>query len=377
MTYTPHTPRPILSGFFNTNTVPVKPQGTLNNAAEKKPQFVDVGGIGDCGFLAVASGIIDNAYKARPNQAMLSKLLEQHNKYFPLPVFPGLVTPAERLKAMVKSMNNRPEPMARFLPELAYTLRQMAVDELCANPARYRGAFVDDNEGTSPEKMRLQTTWIDESYIAAISQALTIPVTVQLVTKGKEVPARLHYGQEYAPSDKIVMQLQHKHYTPQVTNVALFEKVREQPIRSITPKVDTQQKDPELSQILKRIEAEDTRLLRIFETNLERLQKLVKLGEINKDLLLTIYIKGMNNSDYLQGRIKHVGIEHGNQNFFNAIESARRPSSIVGLPKGSHDEQVTKELIHAIARAISIGQLDENAVFEFEQSVDTEKTFHN
>ncbi|MDP1603482.1 MAG: hypothetical protein Q8M03_09485 [Legionella sp.] len=363
--------RPAQSGFFATNTVLIKPQASLSTSLKKEPRFVNVGGNGDCGFLAIASGIIDNAYKIRPNQIMLSKLLEQHNNYFPLPPFQGLVTSAERLKAMVGGSST----MAKLIRELGYTLRQMSVDELCANDVLYRGAFVANNEGTSPDKMRMQTTEIDESYIAALSEALKIPITVQVVEKSKEVPARFHYGQNYTASDEVVIQLQNKHYIPRLTNAALFESVSEQPVRALEPKASEQKADPELAEILKRIEAEDNRLLHVFDTNLRRLQNLVEDGEIDKDYLLTIYIKGMNNSDYLQGRIKHVGLEHGNQNFFNAIESARRPHAIVGLPKGSHDEQVTKELIHAIARAISIGQLDAEDVFDLSPLENTGKTF--
>lgn len=354
-----------LSQFF-TNTVPAK------------PEFINVGGIGDCGFLTCASGVIDNAFKIRPNQALLRKVLERHNKHYPLPFFQNMQTPSGYVKDLINSIKNKPESMNKFMHEFADTIRQMTVDELCANPLSYPGAFVGKNEGTSPQEMRKQTTWIDESYIAAASHALQIPIKVKVVADGKEIPARLHYGQEYASHDKIVMQLQNNHYIPQIANPVLLEAFKKQalqPAHPLEPKVESQKADPELSELLKLIEAENTHLLKVFKDSVERLQKRVQLGELSKDNLLTIYIKGMNNSDYLQGRVKYVGIEHGNQNFFNAIENTKRRQAIGGLPNGSHDEQVTKELIHAIARAISIGQLNADDVFEYEQPANTGSLF--
>ena len=68
----------------------------------------------------------------------------------------------------------------------------------------------------------------------------------------------------------------------------------------------------------------------------------------------------MNDSDYLQGRVAHVGLEQGNQEFFDAIsgQSNNQPSIHT-----MNEPQITLELIHAISRAISIGQMSETAVF--------------
>ncbi|WP_064088252.1 OTU domain-containing protein [Legionella feeleii] len=268
-----------------------------------------------------------------------------------------------------------PLAIAECTRRLAYVLRQIAVDELCAHPEKYRGAFAsfedndqhanEDREAT-PERMRQETTWIDESAIAALANALKLPIEVHVVTKNKELPMRLQYNASSDATPEVVMQLQNGHYIPRVSQPARFMNISEQqknmgPLQPVTQSVQ----DPPLSEILAKIAAEDQRLLEEFENTVNQLTASVIAGEVTKEELLEIYVKGMAKSDYLQGRVKYVGLEHGNQRFFEAIESAKPGAKIkaVRLGSDSHDKQVVNELVHAIARAISIGQLDPGVVF--------------
>lgn len=351
------------SGFFSTNKIKL---GSIAQVSKPARKSIDVGGTGDCGFRSLAAGIVDNilSNKSRANQELISVLFERHFKYFPQPQPVGrLLTPAERLEQIVRN----PFDMAKFIVALAYTLRQIAVDEMVAHPEHYRGAFADINEQTAPAQMRLESTWIDESAIAAVSVALNLPIEVQVVAKNKELPMRLHYDNNStidkpAPS-AVVMQLQHGHYLPQVNHPERFATVKTLQATAVKPMIASDKTDPELSEILAKIDAEDKRLLAKFEEISHRLTAMVAANEVSKEDLLAIYVKGMKKSDYLQGRVKHVGIEHGNQRFFEALENSRQGVKLITLPKENHDEQITKELVHAIARAISIGQLDSAAVF--------------
>lgn len=327
-----------------------------------KPTFVDVGGNGDCGFRAVAAGLIDN-FLSHPHVKgeWLNRLLTQHFKYFPeqrtTPA--GLWTPAERMQQLLKHVR-----MGELLQTLAYTLRQMAVTEMCAHPELYRGAFVGQHENTAPADMRQATTWIDESSIAALAHAIDLPIKVRVVESGKTLPMNLCYNEaKKAENPLIVIKLQQGHYVPRVHASERFKAVKDLPIvRPLNPVIENLPQDPELSEILTHIAAEDKRLVKAFEDTHYRLMTMVAAGELNKEGLLAIYTKNMGNSDYLKGRVAYVTTEHGNQDFFNAIFRSQQslPQEDAGL---SSNEQITAELVHALARAITIGQMNVDEVF--------------
>lgn len=361
-------------GFFTRQLGSVA-QSVVKTSPE--PSFVNVGGTGDCGFRSIAACLIDDyLFKKTLDLNILENLLDRYFDYFPIPAPFG-----RGAKDRLDNMTRSPLAMAECTRRLAYVLRQVAVDELIKHPAKYRGAFAsfEDNDPyantdkeTLPAYMREETTWIDESAIAAVSNALQLPIEVQVVTKNKELPLRLQYNvpaksngaSEITPP--VVMQLQNEHYIPRVSQPTRFMNISDQqknmgPLQPVKAVVQ----DPPLSEIQAQIAAEDQHLLDDFDHIVNQLTSSVLAGEVTKEELLEIYVKGMAKSDYLQGRVKYVGLEHGNQRFFEAIESAKPGAKVkaVKLGSGSHDEQVVKELVHAIARAISIGQLNRNTVF--------------
>ncbi len=340
--------------FFPKKTLGQEP----SLAVVKNAVFVDVGGTGDCGFRSIAAGIIDN-FLNQPSSMrgeMLKQVLMNHFKYFPHHriTMPGLVKPADRMDQLIKAKKNN---MGELVQTLAYTLRQMAVDELCAHPECYRGAFVKEHEQTSPENMRKASTWIDESSIAALSNALQMPVEVLIGDPQHSLRKRLRYN-ESATNPPVEMRLQGGHYIPRLVSGERFGLVRHQTAREVQPQVDSNRVDPSLPDILIKIAAEDKRLIAAFDTTYNRLAFMVANGELSKADLLSIYIRGMSESDYLSKRATHAGVEHGHQDFFNLISSAEK-----GEPRwvGSHQE-MTDELIHAISRAISIGHMSEEVI---------------
>ena len=346
---------PDVPGFFGNRGHTAVLAGELS----KKPRFVNVGGAGDCGFRSIAAGMIDNVLvNPRANEGLAAALLAYHAKYFEQPNRERYKTASEHFAQLVQRAQSR-----KFLSELAYALRQIAVDELCEYPQYYRGAFVDVNEGTSPKEMRRQSTWIDESAIAALAKVMQIPIEVQAVFPQKELPKVLRYdeGIEKPRGSTVVIQLQDKHYIPRVNKTDYFSDLK--PVQ-VTPRLSSaNQNDPDLSEILAKIEAEDKHLLCEFEEHSNRLKWMVEDGVMTKDRLLNIYIKGISSSDYLEGRAR-AGLKEGNQDFFAAIERARGVVRPVELSVESNEKQVTNELVHAIARAISIGQLDSDKVYE-------------
>ncbi len=344
--------------FGHSNLVSMTPETEVN-----KSVFVDVGGNGDCGFRAVAAGLIDSfLVHPRGNGQWLTKVLANHFSYFPeqRTKLPGLVTAAERMQHLI---NHRHLSMRELLQTMAYTLRQMAVTELCTHPALYRGAFVDRNEKTTPNDMREPTTWIDESSIAALAKALAMSIEVRVIERGKTLPMRLMYNHQGEGHPSLVMQLQDHHYKPRVTLSERFSAVSSPVVRDVCPVTNALPNDPSLSDIHAAIAAEDMRLVTEFKETYHRLAIMVAAGELNKNDLLAMYATNMANSDYLCGRVAHVGVEHGNQQFFDAILRTQRGIHQAVLPAGEHHQDIVNELIHAIARAITIGQMNADDVF--------------
>lgn len=350
------------SGFFSAKTKLVKPEKI------EKLVCIDVGRGKDCGFRAAAVAMVDNILaKPRANEDLARKLLKLHQEYFPQPPIAksfqqqySLRTPTKRLAMRVETRDVRAK--ANYLSELAFVLRQVAVDEICDHRLQYRGAFVANgmNEGTSPEKMRRQESWMEECAIAALSKAMQLPIKVQVVAPGKKIPLCLKYTTAKEPiGSSIVMQLQNQHYMPLVNKSDYFTGINKQTIEAVEPVVKPRRKDPELSEILAEIAAEDKRLNEEFEHNKTWLNVLVEDGDITKQDLLAIYIKGLKKSDYLQGRVKH-----GNQHLFEAINEALNVEPSVLSKEKNHDKEIIEGLVEAIARAISIQHLDPQLVEE-------------
>lgn len=357
---------PSTSGFFGDK---IKAGTPIAQAAKAKKNkvWVNVGGTGDF-FRSAAAAMIDNVLaKPRANQDLAENLIKLHaDNYEQQPIQARLLTPAEHLAKLVEA----PIARAKFLSELTDALRQVTVDELIRpddpndpddDSKYYRIAFVAEHGGTALEKMRLQDTYIGESAIAAMVAVIKVPVQIQAVEPAKEVFSRLSYKPKKEPvGSPIVMQfLNHdKQYISQVSKPEYFESMK--PV-SVSPKVSNQAKDPELAEIPAKIARQ--RLLDKFDQTSKWLKAMVAEGDITKESLIDIHIKGINNSDNLDGHLKH-----GTQQFFEELERTRKGvKTAVQLPQENHDEQVTDELVDAISRAISVGQIDPALVYEAEE----------
>lgn len=337
---------------------------STNPGLGRQSTFVNVGGNGDCGFRSVAAGFIDNCLSHQHMDAdLLHNILTAHFKYFPTHgVKSGKLQ--EQIQRLIAEV-----PLSELLKSLAYTLRQIAVDELCQNPALYRGAFVGNtDEGTSLEMMRKAFTWIDESAIAALANALKMPIDVKFMNRTDDIPRTLSFEyNQRAINPKVVIQLQGKHYIPQVRHKDYFTGVKAGLSSELKPVVDLNvQRDPSLTEILAKIEIDDKRTLATFENEKSRLMFMVYKARpaerLTKDDLIAIYVKGLaRKSDYLEGR---VSTKHGSEAFFAAITAAQTGKKVDTLPPEDYEGQFINELVHAIARARSINQMSEEDVYE-------------
>lgn len=329
-----------------------------------KRHFIDVGAMGDSGFCALAIALIDNSLNApNTNKQVLKRLLDQHSHYYPSVPTHRLQTPVERLQKMVAT----PSLMATTIEQFAFILRQIAVDEWHKKTVIYRSAFVSKSEEVSASTMRKQGTFMDDNAIAALANALDIPIILRVVAPGKELPAKYQYNKSSRASD-VLIRLSHQHYTVAVIQVERFVKAIEAVVREAiqvnNPSIIHFESDRADS--LLKIRENDARLAEDFDKNTTCLSKLLESGELNKNDLLAIYIAGITECDSLQNSVQYVGIEHGNKKFFQAVlNHAGRSILMPNTPLGHcYEEQVVKELVHGISRAISMGYLSADVIDE-------------
>lgn len=316
----------------------------------KKRTLVNVGGHGDCGFRAVAAGLLDHfLISPQSTRPIINKILARHFVFFPAH------RPARASSQLVESVLHKVK-MSELIPSMAYTLRQIAVDEMVASPVHYPGAFVQDNEQTSPQSMRQVHTWIDESSICALAHALELPIEVHVVQQGKTLalPPLLYHPT--AHDYPIVIELERQHYRPCLLKPASFSSDIYDCVQ-IPALVEQVVDDPDMQGILKQIAIAEAHVKMAYEKHHTRLLTMVNAGELSKDDLLNLYIKGMNRSDYLVGRVKHVDHEYQSDFFSRAIA---RPTHAADI---SFEDAMIAELVHALARAMSIGHLSAADVF--------------
>src|SRR5207249_453072 len=107
-------PQIVKQGFFKTTSG----QPALTPAVPKAELF-DVGGTGDCGFLALAASYLDSFIsKKRMKGDVHSKVLTRHLSLFPnhKPAAIGLLTTSERMHALIQHV-----PMPELAKSVAYT----------------------------------------------------------------------------------------------------------------------------------------------------------------------------------------------------------------------------------------------------------------
>ena len=188
-------------------------------------------------------------------------------------------------------------------------------------------------------------------------------MTVRVIEKNKELFKPLHYGPNASDSEvmqacEIEIQLEGQHYQPKLADSDAFKKVESEKAFMQKPPVSLASYDPSLKDILVRVQKADEQMLKEFSDHKDRLKALVDEGQLDKEQLLTIYIKGLNkpdNSGYLAGRIRQVGMEYGNQDFFaRAIDNVGSDLSIRSSNSSDvFDVIIVEELVHAIARAMA------------------------
>lgn len=341
-----------------------------DQAVVKDPGIVDAGGAGDCGFRSIVVGLIDNVLQnPQDNHQLFYSLIKRYSKKYDFPApLEGLHTPQDRSLHALNALSTAYDRLV-FIVRMGDLLRKMAVKVIVANPEIYRGSIIAEHEHTSPKEMRKPGTWIDKSAIAAVANVLQLPIQIKVTKGSKVIFARDGYGPKLNTTKvtPVTLQLDSGHYCAEVADKTFFNNLPTQSVSFEVLAKEDEVADPEMSELLARIEESDKEAVRQYKLNVTRLTKWLSCEEIDKDKLLDIYIAGMGDSDCLRCRISQVGLDHGNQSFFE--DAIKKKSGVQLKTNPSHDSEtlLVNELVHAIARAMSIGQLDENIFEEIEK----------
>lgn len=307
---------------------------------DKKTRFDNGGSDNDDSFHAIALGLIEMFSKhslLKLREGLLDKLITRHEALFPAHIHEALLdTSASRMQQLIKSI-----PRSQLVADLAYTLRQIAVDELCTNPTLYPTAFINKNESTSPAQMRRSGTWIDGCCIAALSNRLGLPIIVNVTEPGKILPSQIHYNVDKS------------NLIPGVSIKLNAQSFIPCHLLSPGPEVnDHLAFNRSTSEIRRMIVDEQLRIKHRYESVRSHLEAL------NKNELLAIYVSWMNSPDDSNEKKHYAGTEYGYQHFFEAITGDEKT-----LPT-DHDGYVRYEIMNAIARAISVGDMNLDVIYK-------------
>lgn len=323
--------------------------------SKKTGSFID-SGTGDV-FSALAVVMMDALFnKPKLYQKAFGLLLGRYDRYFLLAKTGRYLTLSEHVQHLLNQKG-----LARVIDEIAYVLRQLAVDEFCTNPVLYRSVWRQKSPVT-PKQLRESTMFIDGSVVlAALSCKLDLSIVLQTLERDKELYKSNHYGPAVPISNKLIIRLQdNSYYLPYVLVKTYFNPL----IDAAHPPLcasNVVHSDPELSSILKVLKEDEESRLVAFNSHVRRLSIMVAAGELDEERLRRIYIVSLGKERASKNCL--VGTEHGSEHYFNTFIAAPIKARL-NEPMPAHDDSLfTQALITALSRDLSLGVLDPQTVF--------------
>ena len=316
----------------------------------KKRSVVHVGSHSDSGFRAVAAGFIDN-FLSSPHfhHDLLDTVLSRHFTYFPTHYskISGVNTPSHHLKNVIENI-----PMPELIQTMAYTLRQLAVDEITKHPEQYIDVFMRKNRFISPNDMRQSDVYLNKRSLLALANVLNSPIDIRTLVPGKELFApALRYTPktEYTTTNpKIMLELKQQHYKPKLIHHSHFNSDAYDSYPQIKPVTQSVVDSDKPENILVLITAEKKRVTVEFKALYDRIMAMVKANELNKQHLLDLYIKSIEtDNDAYEGFL--LTPEYTNERSHSYLRS--------------NNEELVTELVYAITHSTSINQKRADLLF--------------
>jgi len=358
-------------GFFDTKRGGIGPLTKFALSARedtvRKKTVVPFGYDRQSGFLSLAAGVLDwiLTYPSRKHDVCID-IINQH-----LAFFPNYEQMGRNLDAVKRLQVMMTKPS--FLVDLAYTFWRMADNERKRAPAYYP---LDMNTLQLMSVTPLnETPPLNNILVAALAHRLNIPVTVHQIEFNKKIPLALHYGSKMqvglTAANRIELELKSELYHPKLNQAEIFEPLVRDRVAMQTPITDALDV-PSAGLVAEEVLAADKALLESFNDNLTALNDWVTRQSISRSQLVDLYIKGLNQPEKADPA-RPCGLEYGSQAFFErALENVQcfngeKFTLSLGSDMDSDDKVVT-QLLHGIARTVTIGDLNQDDIYVQEHS---------
>lgn len=321
------------TGFFNRS---FEQSQKKNNNREQT--VIHVGGEL---FHALAMAFIDKVMQGQMLALpYANSLLQQLAFYFPQQTAKEKVS-AETLEAWLISHPAKSEAIMC----LAYTLRQMAVDELLRHPFEYKKTFLELPQQYSEDRLRHGETKLPVSVLAALVNVLPLMISLSFMEPGKELRRQVKYaGLAEVALFKLVIQVQKGAYFPQVRHVEYFTSLGTLTQSEMLP---LSVNGGSLTAVYDAVAADNLRLWKRYEQYRKTLNALILDSELSLDQLQALYL------EYLPP---------SNQSLFASLEQQYHKTIAVGIERAL-TEQKTQLLINALAGGLCLSQINEQQFF--------------
>lgn len=330
------------TGFFT------RTPAAQNNTQTRTPQFVN---FGKNLFLAVSGAFIDAAANgSRISDATLKTVLERFFAYYPkFKSSQPYLTPSERMGFLINGARK-----SDIVECNAFVLRQIAIDEIYANPLNYKEVFDGLKPSTSNGYLRDPEVFMPVSALRALTQSLAITLTLSHVEHGKELRMKEIYNNSAITSPKLdlALQVQGEQCFPKVKNKADFAYVGQLAINPPQPVENENEKAGTIADKVALIAEDNKRLIQSYSQWRKNLLTMLDDHELTTANLVNSYIKFLpeNNMGFCPAA------------FFAKLTQSATPV-IVDVPAHS-GKQIDELLASSLASWISMDIIDADQLFE-------------
>lgn len=330
------------TGFFTKTPV-------LQNKRTTPLSYINVGGEP---FHAVAVALIDSWKNTHfMKDASLKMILERFFAYYPkFKLQQAYLKPAERMDMILSGPRK-----SEIVDCMAYVLRQLAVDEMYANPLNYKEIFEGLNSATSRNFLRKPDTVMPVSALRALTESLGITIILSFTEQGKELRYREMYSNSSASSSHqaINLQVQGNQCFPGVKNKGDFTYVGQLAINPPVPQEFGDEKKGTIAGMVGLIAEDNKRLLHSYQQWRQNLLTMIVGNELTTAFLIDLYIDFLPPVDSIFSNTKEF--------FAKLTGSDKIP---VTFDCSNSNTQLNELLASALAGWISLNKIDVERLFE-------------